>query len=151
MPSFSCKLTLKQLNFVSLTSEVLRTARTTLAASVQCLSHQQQLTSEYSVLNRLIYMKNGQLRREKSFQGLKQVCVCGFSSHARTIGEGSVNYYPHLCFLSFFLSFLSEDQQFMCNNSTRSTVAQWSKMTVDKHCLVSFVWVCFPDGFPYFI
>ena len=53
--------------------EILRTARTTLATSVQCLSLQQQLTSEYHVLSRLIYMKHGQLRREKSFQGLKQV------------------------------------------------------------------------------
>ncbi|KAL8583766.1 hypothetical protein ACOMHN_000387 [Nucella lapillus] len=56
--------------------EVLNAVRRTLTECVKCLNEQQLLASEYFVLRRLVYMKHGQLRREKSYQGLKQIRTC---------------------------------------------------------------------------
>ncbi|XP_076463770.1 uncharacterized protein LOC143295950 isoform X2 [Babylonia areolata] len=55
--------------------EVLHSARRTLCDSAQSLK-KQQLEGEYFVLNRMLYMKHGQLRRDKALQGLKQIRTC---------------------------------------------------------------------------
>ncbi|KAK7104768.1 hypothetical protein V1264_019431 [Littorina saxatilis] len=56
--------------------DTLQAARTTLATAMQHLSQEQQLASEYFVMNKLLYTKQGQLRRENSLQGLKQIRLC---------------------------------------------------------------------------
>ena len=54
-------------------SGILCTSKAILAKCWECLSSLQALSSEASVLQKLLYMKHGQLRNEKSYQGMKQV------------------------------------------------------------------------------
>ncbi|XP_025105395.1 uncharacterized protein LOC112570897 isoform X2 [Pomacea canaliculata] len=65
----SCKLKVSTIDH----ADILLNARKTLEECVQYFIKKDPLDNESFILQRLIYMKNGQLRREKSFQGLKQI------------------------------------------------------------------------------